>query len=295
MKKLFAIILSALIISSFSISALADTAPLTASSGGSPVTNYSTGYDTYQVSPSTTTINIPDPPSDPMYATVKQDYATIVSLRAQEKTIRDSIEALSKSNGDAEASIRAVLKSQITSARDAEKQANQTIKDETTQLRQQRLSILSQMITAKANKDTATYDTLKTQLAAVNQQIKDDLAKMKTNSQSLNSSQSSYRNLLSQLNTLNSQIETLRAQMYTFESDLDKNQAKIDTDWSSFTASMNSKDYTSADNALKDIIACKQQIISDLNSVVALKQQVSSLLSSFASSLGTASSGSAHA
>lgn len=229
--------------------------------------------------------------SDPAYATVKQDYATIVSLREQDKTLRDNISTLTQSNKSAEGSIRTDLKNALTAAKASATQTLQPIKDDITQLRQQRQSIVSQIATAKENKDTATLTSLKTQLATLTLQIKDDQTKLKASAPDL----TAYKNLVTQFNTVKSQLETLKTQMATAVAVIRTAQSKIDTDWNSYKTAMSIKDYATADSVLKDIISCKQQIITDLNNVFGLKQQVATLLSGFASSLGTGSTDSSNA
>jgi len=270
MKKILAMLLAVLTLSSVSISALA--------------------ADTDSTDSSLVTVTDSNT-SDPAYATVKQDYAAVVSLREQDKTLRDNIGTLTQSNKSAEGSIRTELKNALTAAKAVATQTLQPIKDEITQLRQQRQSIASEIATAKVNKDTATLTSLKTQLAAITRQIKDDQTKLKASAPDL----TAYKNLVTQFNTTKSQLETLKTQMVTAVADIRTAQSKIDTDWNSFKTAMSSKDYATADSVLKDIISGKQQINTDLDNVASLKQQVSTLLSGFASTIGTGSTDSSNA
>jgi len=269
MKKTFSAILSLLLLSSVSMSAFAADTRTSEDSEGSWIT--------------VGDLNT----SDPAYASVKEDYQTIVSLRAQEKALLEAIKTQTASNKAVGEEIRSTLKSQIEAAKATFKETNQSLIDEIAQLKEQRQSIIGQMASAKANNDTVVLAALKTQFTEINQQIKTDLKTLKSNAPDM----TEYDAVKSQINELNTQIEALRSQMKANENDIKANQATVKSAWQGALAAVKSKDYSAVDAALKDIISCKELITADMNEIIGHEQQVAALLADFVAVKGIAVSG----
>jgi len=186
------------------------------------------------------------------------------------KQIKEKLKSLLvKNNEDSIAKIK---------ANSAETKA---IAEQAKTLQQQRLTLLKDLSTALQNKDAARVKEIKAQISGLSDSIKSIKEQVKTKKDSVKEDRDKVKASRDRAAQIKNQVKPILAQAKELNKKIDSEYQAKKALWETYKSNIEAKDYDAAAATLDKIIEAKRQIVADIKARADLLQNALDILSSY--------------